>query len=115
MTDNTTPTPDLSAPPTDAAWAGVLTLADPWLSKRETAAFRGVSISTLDRMIRLGLFPAGEATSPGRRGWRLSVVRAAEAAPFTPKGGREPRKVHDERAASAHRGGKLRKADGGRT
>jgi predicted DNA-binding transcriptional regulator AlpA len=52
--------------------------ADPWLNKRETAAHRGVSIATLDRMVARGLFPRGEMVSPGRRGWRLSVVKSAK-------------------------------------
>ena len=89
----------ISAPPTDAAWAGVLVHADPWLTKRKSAAFRGVSISTMDRMIRRGEFPRGEAISPGRRGWRLSVVRDAEAAPCRPKGGKLERR---ERAARSN-------------
>jgi predicted DNA-binding transcriptional regulator AlpA len=110
--DESTPEHVVSAPPTEAAWTTLLADSDPWLSKREAAAFRGVSTSTLDRMVKAGIFPKPEAVSPGRRGWRLSVVRDAEAAPFTPKGGMEPHRVHAERTASA---GKLpRKADGGR-
>ena len=51
--------------------------ADPWLSKREAAAYRNLSIATLDRQIRRGLFPKGQLLSARRRGWRLSTVSAA--------------------------------------
>jgi hypothetical protein len=55
--------------------------ADPHLNRSETAMVRGVSISTLGRMIRRKQFPQGEWVAPRKRGWRLSVVQTAPQAP----------------------------------
>jgi predicted DNA-binding transcriptional regulator AlpA len=87
FTDNTTPAAVLSLEQARKAGRSVLLAeaqralrivgADPMLSKREVAALRGVSISTIDRMVRRGEFPPGEMVSPRKRGWRLSVVQRA--------------------------------------
>ena len=44
------------------------------LSRREVAAIFGVSVVTLWRMVRRGMFPAPFRISPGRVGWRASTV-----------------------------------------
>jgi predicted DNA-binding transcriptional regulator AlpA len=63
--------------------------AAPMLTKREVAALRGVSQSTIDRMVRRGEFPPGEMVSPRKRGWRLSVVQAVPAAAPSPSQARK--------------------------
>jgi predicted DNA-binding transcriptional regulator AlpA len=60
---------------------------DPYLNRRETAVFRGVSVTTLGRMIRRKQFPQGDWISPRKRGWRLSVVQGAPQAPVAPPSG----------------------------
>jgi len=50
--------------------------ADLILNKREVAALRGVSVSTIDRMRREGRFPEPERLSPRRVGWKLSAVQS---------------------------------------
>jgi predicted DNA-binding transcriptional regulator AlpA len=41
----------------------------PWLGKRAAASFCGISVSTLDRLRKRGLFPAGRQIIPGRVVW----------------------------------------------
>ena len=47
----------------------------PVWSRREVAAFIGVSISTLWRMVRAGRFPSPMQLSPNRVGWCSTVVK----------------------------------------
>jgi predicted DNA-binding transcriptional regulator AlpA len=86
--------------------ASLLVAADGHLSKKQVCAIRNVSPATLDRQIRRGEFPPGEPVSPGRVGWRVSVVQSAPLAVRTRKGGKIEPKA---------RSGKLqRRTDGGR-
>ena len=50
--------------------------ADPVLNKREVAALKGVSVSTIDRLRCAGRFPEPEKLSPRRIGWKLSAVQS---------------------------------------
>jgi predicted DNA-binding transcriptional regulator AlpA len=50
--------------------------ADSILNKKLVAAMIGVSVSTLDRMVKAGTFPQAKKISPRRVGWRLSAVQA---------------------------------------
>ena len=50
--------------------------ADTILNKKQVAAMIGVSISSLDRMIKRGEFDQPRQLSPRRVGWPLSYVQA---------------------------------------
>ncbi|MFV0371390.1 MAG: helix-turn-helix transcriptional regulator [Azonexus sp.] len=47
------------------------------IDMEEAAQLRNISVSTLRRQVRKGLFPAPERISERRIGWRLSVVLGA--------------------------------------
>jgi predicted DNA-binding transcriptional regulator AlpA len=61
--------------------------ADPYLDRRDTARLKGISVRTLSRLIKRGLFPQGDWIAPRKRGWRLSVVQAAPQVPAAPPSG----------------------------
>jgi predicted DNA-binding transcriptional regulator AlpA len=50
--------------------------ADRIMNKEQTASLIGVSVSTLDRMIRRKKFPQPLQLSPRRVGWPLSLIQA---------------------------------------
>jgi predicted DNA-binding transcriptional regulator AlpA len=52
------------------------TALDRVLDKRETSAFVGVSIPTLDRMVRRGDFPKPLHLSARKLGWQVKTAQA---------------------------------------
>jgi hypothetical protein len=47
---------------------------DPLLPKQAFAEARGCAVRTIDRMVKLGLMPRGEAINGRAIGWRASLV-----------------------------------------
>lgn len=56
-----------------------IALADPILSKKQTAMFAGFSVSTMERQMKRGLFPKPTRLSDRRVGWPLSALQAWRA------------------------------------